>query len=256
MVTRVIYSYKILHKYWKEKNDLFFTLAKLSVALAKKHYTTVLYCDRGTESVFKKKGIEFDEVIFLPSLKEVNEDNYGLAKILAMQEQTQPYIIIDLDTLLFQPIYSNHTITFGYKEADPSKEWGMNYIREYYLDPYQNFKNKIDIKLDWTVFPNNSVVMVQNPYIVSNVFDKILNIVGKDYKQSTVQFYEQMLLYAYLKDLEVDIGFLYETPPVIEQEDPYELDKVLSKKFAHFDYYHRQPSCEPLIRELSKNFVS
>lgn len=256
MVKKVIYSYKILHKYWKEKNDLFFTLAKLSVNLAKKHYTTVLYCDKGTDYVFKSKGIEFDEVVYLPALKEVNEDNYGLAKILAMQEQTEPYMIIDLDTLLFEPIFSNHTVTYGYKEADPSKEWGVSYIKEYYLDPYQNFKDQVDVKLDWTTFPNNSLVMVQNPYIVTEIYNKILKIIGTEYKQSTVQLYEQMFLYAYLKDCGVDIGFLYDNPPVIEQEEDYEIQNVLSKKFAHFDYYHRQPSCGTLIKILQKKLVS
>lgn len=255
MVKRVIYSYKILDKYWKERNDAFYTLARLSVTLAKKHYHTVLYCDKATEAAFKRKGIEFDEIVYLTSLRQVNENNYGLAKILAMQEQTEPYIIIDLDTLLFEPIFSNHSITYGYKEADPSKEWGAKYIKEYYLDPYQNFKEDIEVELDWTTFPSNSLVMVQNPYIVADAYAKILKLIGKDYQRSTVQFYEQMLLYAYLKDEKVDIGFIYENPPVTEQQGLYKVNQALSQKFAHFDYYYRQPSCEILVRELTKIFV-
>lgn len=256
MVRKVIYSYKILDKYWKERNEAFFSLAKLSVTLAKRFYTTVLYCDKATEAEFKKRGIVFDEIVYLSSLRQVNENNYGLAKILAMQEQTEPYLIIDLDTLLFEPILSNHSITYGYKEADPSKEWGAKYIKQYYLDPYQNFKQDIKIDLDWTVFPSNSLVMVQNPYIVTDSYNKILELIGKDYLKSTVQFYEQMLLYAYLQHENVDVGFIYNNPPVVEQEDLYKVNQALSKKFAHFDYYYRQPSCEILVRELAKKFVS
>lgn len=255
MVKKAIYSYKNIKKYWKQPTDVFYNLAKFSVELTKRHYTTVLYCDKPTHKLFTSKGIEFDEVIYLDTLKQVNENNYGMSKILAMMEQTEPYIILDLDTLLFEPIETPHSITYGYKEGEPEKISGKEYINEYYLRPYTNLKNRIDIDLDWTTFPNNSLVVVKNPFIVREIYEKILKIVDGDYLMTTVQLYEQQLLYNYLKLYNVDIGFLYETQPVGEQTDLYDVNMALSKKFAHLDYYFRQPSCEILIRDLQKKLL-
>ena len=165
MITRAIYSYKLIENYWKGQSDEFFKLAALSVKLAKRHYRNVaFYTDRKTERKFKEYGIEFDEVIYLDSFKNVNEHTYGLSKIYAMMEQVEPYVILDFDTLLFENIQTPHTITYGYKEGEPENIGGTRYINRYYLQPYEELKDKIDIQLDWLTFPNNSFVAVKNPY--------------------------------------------------------------------------------------------
>lgn len=250
MITRAIYSYKILDDYWKGQSDTFYTLAKLSLKLAKRYYKTVLYCDRITDKKFRENGLIFDEVIILNSLREVNSKNYGLSKIYAMMEETEPYVILDLDTLIFEPINTTHTITYGYKEVEPEKISNKNYVNEYYLDSYNNFKDKIGFELDWLTFPNNSLVVVNNPFIVKEIYQKILKIIDGDYSKTTVQFYEQFLLYNYLKEYKVDVGFLYEFAPFSEFLDKYDVTNAIAKKFIHLDFYFRQPNSEKFIQEL------
>lgn len=250
MITRAIYSYTLLDDYWKGQSDVFFKLARLSVKLAKRHYKNVaFYTDRKTERKFKEHGIEFDEVVYLPEMKEVNEHSYGLAKIYAMMKQITPYVILDFDTLVFENVQTAHTITYGYKEGEPENIAGVQYINRYYLQPYEQLKDKIDIPLDWLTFPNNSFVAVKNTFLVKNIYEKILDIMKDDLAnpQNTVQFWEQCLLYNYLAHYKTDIGFLYEYAPFPEHASEYDLNLAMAKKIIHMDFYFRQPKSESLI---------
>lgn len=255
MITRAIYSYKLIENYWKGQSDEFFKLAALSVKLAKRHYRNVaFYTDRKTERKFKEYGIEFDEVIYLDSFKNVNEHTYGLSKIYAMMEQVEPYVILDFDTLLFENIQTSHTITYGYKEGEPENIGGTRYINRYYLQPYEELKDKIDIQLDWLIFPNNSFVAVKNPFLVKRIYEKILDIVKPhlDNPKNTVQFWEQCLLYNYLAYYKTDIGFLYEYAPFPEHTSEYDVNLALAKKMIHMDFYFRQPKSDKLVDEIEQ----
>lgn len=255
MITRAIYSYTILNDYWKGQSDDFFELAALSVKLAKRHYKNVaFYTDRKTEKKFKEYGIEFDEVIYLPEMKDVSEHTYGLAKIYAMMKQITPYVILDFDTLVFENIQTPHTITYGYKEGEPENIAGVKYINRYYLQPYEELKDKIDIPLDWLTFPNNSFVAVKNPFLVKNIYEKILNIMKNDMDNplNTVQFWEQCLLYNYLAYYKTDIGFLYEYAPFPEHSAEYDLNLALAKKMVHIDFYFRQSKSIELIKQIEE----
>lgn len=253
MIKKAVYSYKLIDDYWKGQSETFYKLARLSLKLAKRHYKTVLYCDRRTDRNFKENDLYFDEVVILNSLRDVNEHTYGLAKIYAMMEQNEPYIMLDLDTLIFEPIITPHTITYGYKEGEPENIAGTRYINNYYLNSYEEFKDRIDIQLDWLTFPNNSLVAVNNPFIVKKMYEKILKIMNGDWTKSSVQFYEQFLLYNYLHYYKTDIGFLYEYSPFAEQLESYDINNALAKKFVHLDFYFRQPKSHILIDEIEEH---
>jgi hypothetical protein len=259
MINRVVYGYTLINNYWKGQSDLFFKLARLSVKLAKMHYKDVVfYTDRKTERKFKEYDIEFDEVIYLPEMKNVNEHSYGLAKIYTMMAQTEPYIILDFDTLLFENIQTQNTITYGYKEGEPEIIAGKEYINKYYLESYKTMQSKIDIALDWLTFPNNSFVAVKNPLLVKNIYKKILQIMKDDLDKqtTTVQFYEQCLLYNYLAHYKTDIGFLYERAPFSEHSSEYDIDLAVSKKMIHMDFYFRQPHSEKLIDNINEQILN
>ena len=69
----------------------------------------------------------------------ITEHTYGLAKVFTMIEQKEPYIILDLDTVLFSKIDSNSQVTYGHKEINVStskpiqdKITDLNYLQTYY----------------------------------------------------------------------------------------------------------------------------
>lgn len=253
-----VYAYKYLNKYWKGHSDSFFDVARLSTKLSRRFYKTILYTDLQTQELFKSKNIEFDEVIIVDSFSEVTENSYGLAKILAMMKQNTPYVILDLDTLLFEPVNTTSTIAYGYNEIAPKTLVGVDYIHNHYIKYYDLFKDRLTVntyEIDWTVFPNNSLVVVNNPQLVTDIYKEILKIIDGRYTSTSVQYYEQKLLFDYLRDCKTKIKFFYDKPPIIEHElDNYTFREILSKKFLHFDFYFRHPSSKKVLNELQNFF--
>lgn len=245
MSKRAIYSYIFLNNFWKGHPDVFFDLAKLSVNLAKKHYDDViLYTNRDSEIIFQNHGITFDKIEYISDFDDITEYSYGLSKIKAMIDQTDPYVILDLDTLVFERINTTHTVSYGYTETKLKDVSDFNYINEYYITPYNNIHERIDVNLRWDTFPNNSFVDINNPIIVNRAYEKILDIIdGIDFttdNELTVQFYEQFLLFNLLNNWDVDVGFLYShnTFSSFDFNDG-DIDYLISKKFIHIDSYHK-----------------
>lgn len=253
-----IFSYKICDRFWKPRGDYFYKLALLSVEYAKKYYNTVLYSDKNTREVFTENGIIFDDYVTSETLlANVNEHNYGMAKLLAFQEQSSNYVALDLDTLIIAHINPSSTVTYGYKEIDltegtefTNKIAHVDYVKEYYWACHDFFKPRIpeiEKYLDWTTFPSNSLIYVQNPEVVKEVSKDILDRVGKDYRMLVVQYYEQFMLYSFLKHYKVDIDFIYNTVPNPEPGREHTYTTLASKKFLHLDSYYRNETIRGCI---------
>ena len=268
---KAIYCYKFMDKFWKPKDEYFWRLAKLSIDYSKQFHTTVLYSDKRTYDIFSSKGLVFDEwVDMTKQFNRITIHNYCMAKIESMIQQTSPYVVLDLDILLFEKIQPTHSITFGFKEVNTTsvdtlhaKTSHIEYVNEYYKKYYDIFRTNIidtPVNFDWCTFPNNSIVIVNNPKIVSEVYKHILNMLGDDiYKippTYTAQFYEQFLFYNYLRYYNVDIGFVYDkTPNPKFDKKEKDFNHLYSNKFLHLESYDKNKDMQSVIDYLSKKTI-
>lgn len=100
---------KIVHTYIPTKNGG--TLNRytaycmlLSTLLAKKHHEHVfLYTNKEIEKIVKKIGIPYN-VIDTEVLEGVEVKTFSVPKLMVYTKQTQPYLHIDLDSFIYQPI--------------------------------------------------------------------------------------------------------------------------------------------------------
>lgn len=249
---KAIFAYKILDHFWKPKDEYFWKIAKLAVKQASYFYPTVLYADKNTFEIFKKNGIVFNEFVDSTELfRDVTEHTYGLTKVLTMIQQTSAYIMLDLDTVVFSRVSTNGHIAFGHKEINvslqkpiSSKISDVEYLQEYYKDSYDLFSNTYSLKLehvDWVNYPSSSLLIVNSPLLVSEVYKKILAILGRELKEIppkyTVQFYEQFLFYNLLREYNINIEFLYDSPPGEFLTEDSRLIDVYSYRYLHLDRY-------------------
>ena len=272
---KAIYSYKILDRFWKKRTEDFFKLAKVSVEYSKKLYPTVLYTDNYSKSVFDKNGVIFDEYVVDDSLfKDVNEHTYGLSKFVIFENENNPYISLDLDTILFQKIYSDKSIVYGYKEIDfkesfydslklespndQQKQFHMDYTEKYYWKYFMLMDEEFSKRklLHYTdTYPSNSLIVVNNPSLMRECSLMVRELVNKSYRKFTVQFYEQYLLYALLRNYKASIGFLHKKTPIIDLKEEYRLPQLLRYKFLHLDTYDRSPEVMDLVNTLNDRLV-
>jgi hypothetical protein len=261
---KVIYSFKKLNTdHYKPIDNNFFKLAKLSVGLAKKYYTTEFYGDSDSFDLFKSKGIEFDKVNLLDSIKNYNGNITSYSKLMAMMEQTEPYICLDFDTLLFQKIENDSTFIFGYPEIGSLKLHNiltevnpqnyLEYIQTYYKRHLIKYKHKFPSYLNPSTneIPNFSLFVCNHPTLIKEILNDIFGRFEKDeLEEMGAMFIEQLLIYLYLIELEVDVKFLYNSNIV----DNIEILQILKHKFYHYIQYHKDNEFEEKIRVISDSY--
>lgn len=238
---KVIYSFKKFNHHYKPLDDTFYKVAATSVASASKFYKTKMYCDSQSAALFQEKNINFDEVVILSSIDNYNGKLYSIPKILAMIEESEPYIHLDLDALIFEKIYSPHTITYAYKEVElknNSKTDQIDYLNKYYVNPYNNFLKNIlsEMNPSWSTIPNHSFVMVKTPQLVKTIYETLLSKIPEDVLENiSPMLIEQFLLYQTLKDNKVDIGWVSEFPT-----ESITSTLMGSFKLFHFQFYYEK----------------
>jgi hypothetical protein len=268
-----LFAYKNLNWFWKPKDEYFWKLCKLSVDMASKYHKTFFYSDIETYQLFKSKNILFDEFIDCTELfSEINEHTYGMTKILTMINQTEPYVILDLDTILFSKIETTKQVCYGHYEINLEKNKpildtlnDVNYLKTYYDYPYsqyiQNSELNLELELvDWIKFASNSLLVVNSPKVISEIYKEIVTKFQKEFKvvppTYTVQFYEQFLLYNMLKKYDIDIEFLYDSPPGVDiNKENIDLKEIYSCKYIHLDRYNSDETTKKIIDMLSFNKI-
>lgn len=261
---KVIYSFKKLKtEHYKPLNTNFFKLAKLSVELAKKYYKVEFYGDSDSFKLFDERGIEFDKVILLDSILEYDGDITSMSKLLAMVEQSEPYMCLDFDTLLLQKIPETHSITYGYPEitkihlhnilTEESQDDYLKYIDKYYKNSLEKYKNKLPnfVNPSCSEIPNYSLFMVNHPTLIKEILNDIFTRFTKDeLEEMGAMFIEQLLIYLYLLELDIDINFLYKNNLMVDAD----LINTIKYKFIHYIRYHEDNKFEEKINMISKSY--
>lgn len=243
---KAIYGFTFVSNHYKPFNDDFIKLAKLSVKSAKKFYTTKIYCDSKSLKRFNENDITFDEVLLIDDFimghvdKDSNTNQYSISKIYAMMNETEPYLLLDFDVVLFEKLDSNHTITYGQPEllideylTTKQLEW----VNESYFSPFSSikkyFNDELDV-IDWITYPSFCVVMVKNPFFVSESYKKIFNKIPKDdIFKITPTLLEQFLLHQYVIKHKVDFGFFISN--IYYNDTVFDFMSLISQKFVHLN---------------------
>jgi hypothetical protein len=254
-----IYAFKEFPNHYKPLCDNFYELAKLSIISAKKYYKTVLYCDNETNQKFNDNGLFFDEVIILDKIENYDGRLYCTPKIFAMLEQDEPYVMLDFDSVIIEPITSNHSISYGYFEVDLINNCDDDIIEWYYhsyITPFrenlkQYFTKKEMLLFDWNRVPNFSLMLINNPHIIKHIFNSIINRIPLEVmERCTPTLVEQFLCFQFLTILSIDNG------PLINQMYGWDLDNVehieqnfLFKKYTHVNI--NDPNISEILTLLS-----
>lgn len=261
---KVIYSFKqFKQEHYKPFDDTFFKLAKLSVELSKKYYKTEFYCDKDSQILFEANGVFFDKVVISDNIESYKGSLTSMAKVYAMMEQTEPYIIVDFDTLILQELPEVHSIGFGYPETvhlhlntlleDDRPDAYLDYLEKYYKNPLRNHKDKFPswFRVDPNTSPNNCLVMVRHPFLVKAIYEEILSkFTDEETDKTGPMFIEQFLLFHYLKNHGVDLGYFahgYVNPSEINYS-------LVSHRFLHFMDYHKDVLINEKINYISKMY--
>lgn len=239
-----IYSFKEFPEHNKPINNNFYDLAKISIKSAKKYYNTVLYCDMEVYNKFTENGLIFDKVVILDEITNYQGRLYCYPKICAMMQQTEPYIMLDFDSVILEKIETTHTITYGYYEVDLNKHinsHGLMWAVYHHLELFEKIKHLFPlnetINYDWTTYPNFSVLVVKNPFIISHIYKTILNTIpSEELEKLTPTFVEQFMCYQYVKMYGVDYGVLVDN--MFEHDyniycDDFKIERFISKKYQH-----------------------
>lgn len=181
---QVIYTYKKLD-HFKPINHEFLQICELSVKSAKKFYKTTLYCDDLGKDVLS--SIPFDDVIVLDSLNDYNGMWYTVPKMITMSSQSEPFIHIDLDVLIFNKFDTECDIAIGFPEVNENysdDEFILNSYKKPIVDIFKFNLNQF--KFD--TIPNTSIVVGKNPYAIKKIYSKILNDNSDIVNLTEVQF--------------------------------------------------------------------
>jgi hypothetical protein len=239
-----IFAFKIIDNHYKPINDDFIRLAKLSVKSAKKFYKTKIYCDVNSHNFFTENGILFDEVVIINEFIDDYPGQYSIPKIYAMIKETEPYILMDLDVVLFEKLESTRTITYGYPEVNLNNKhvnmYNVAWAQDAYVKPFINnvqkyYSDQELFTMNWSIYPCFCVVIVKNPMIMSTIFKTIFELIDKeDINVITPTLLEQFLSHQYILKYGIDFGFISEYP-TDDVYNPNGFDKLkfISNKFVH-----------------------
>ena len=215
---KAIYSFKKLVKGHKPLDETFFKVAASSVNSVSKFYDTVLYTDKYGSEIFKSKNIHFDKIIIDDDIEKYDGELECMPRILTMVKQNEPYIHMDFTVLIFEKIWSPHTLTYSYWDlnlSNNSKTDQLESMLYHYYNPYITtlkdvFENELEPK--WNQVPNQAFFMVKNTKVVKQIYEIILEKLPtkKVNNPIYVNLIEQFLFFQYVKKYRVDFGFVNE----------------------------------------------
>lgn len=256
---KVIYTCKTMEKIPLVRFPLFLEVSKLSLDMANKFYRTELYCDNESKDFFVEHEYPFDEIIVLPELEEFSGEIFSIPKLITYTHQNEPYIHLDLDTILLDKIEFSDSVMFGFFDGDYR---GLNdfeykpFIKEDYVDMFENnlkthFKPEQYLTWGWEVFPNSCLFGVNDFGGVSESYSNILRdfkmlLLSEDPGAKLATFLEQFMIINQLDKKGIDYSCLTPQNSFFALEPSFELtddvmEEILSKKFIHLHHFHRHP---------------
>lgn len=210
-MNKVIFPFKVF-PYWDPphiKDPSFWELAEISVVQANKFYETVLVCDEYTKEYFGEK-LPFSKVEICNEIGEYKGKSIAIPKILAMISQKEPYIMLDMDSILFQQLPEYPNIAFGFAEVNFTKPFIPIEVLNYAMANYGQ-KHELDLVKEnvpkgmgfrYNKIPNCSLVYVPHPEILKEIYTQILEDHKDSIEKVSPMMIEQFLIIQYLYHLD------------------------------------------------------
>jgi hypothetical protein len=254
-----IYSFKKFDGHYKPINDDFLRLAKLSVKSAKKYYKTRFYSDQESFDFFTENGIIFDEFVLMGDFVNNFPSQVTISKIYAMMKETEPYIMLDFDVVLFEKLESKNTITYGHPEVEITYDYvgldSLMYTYDYYLKPFNDhirkyFNDDEILKMDWIRYPSFCVMMVKTPLLIRNIYKNIFNKISiEDIEIIPPMLLEQFLCHQEIVKNKTDFGFLSNNHYINGDEVIFNEMDMISKKYVHLNINNKKIKDEIIYLE-------
>jgi len=257
---RIIYTWKTTDiNHFKGFTERGIEVMKLSVQSANKFYKTELFCDSEGARLMKINEIPFKKITVVDWLDNFKIQNWGLAKLKTMEQQTTPYIHIDLDVVVLEKFKkTNYDITWGYYEVDLSRfpegvSSKLEYSSlDYHLNNYVNNAKKYEPSklndFDFGRVTNNSVMIVNNPYPIKDIIQELFDMTSKyniEFNTTKNMFMEQFLFYQlvsskghiskniYTKELYSNLNIK------TYREDNNFFNQFLQRAYFHWDSFNK-----------------
>ncbi len=212
---KAIFTFKKIDGHYKPRDERFVQMAKLSVLSVSRFYKTKLYTDTYGKYFFESRGIKFDEVEILESIDKYKGTLEVMPKIYTLLEQTEPYVHINLETIIFEKIYSPHTITCSYWDLDLNNNPKLDQFESmmyHYQAPWRKYADDLFEELEpkFCRVPNTSFLMVKNPKAITEIYKTILSKFEPHTLDvcDTPQLFENFLPYQFILKNKIDFGFV------------------------------------------------
>lgn len=145
---------KIIHTFYPIEDNLTYDMEKI-LLYSKKSVNSVLnfydevilYTTKEFQKLVIGYGIPYTEInTELFTEYDVKITNYSIPKLIVYSSQTEPYIHIDFDVLMFRKIENDNDIFFGYMDYDFNNETDdqlSEFMTSYYVDDYKLISKKL-----------------------------------------------------------------------------------------------------------------
>lgn len=254
---------KIIHTYLPTENGtsidkLYIYTITLSVLLAKKHYDhVVLYTNEEFADIVRGIGLPYDE-INTSILEGLEYKTFSIPKMLVYQVQEEPFIHIDLDTLLFkkydftdiESIYCSFPENFEQISLKDKNDFYYTYIQPT-LRIKQNLPEEFIKHISFKDVPNMSVLAVTDTNLMKNAVTYCLKIYEENRGYFDSNFYhacviEQLFIPAALRMFKKQkndgrdflINFIHKKPQsIIFENDNFDFPFNITQEngWVHFN---------------------
>jgi hypothetical protein len=185
----------------------------LSLLLAKEHYDVVkLYTTNQISEIVKKIGLPYDEIITEP-FTDLKSNTFSVPKLITYSLQNEPFLHIDLDTLLYDKVdipknfnIVYHSPSFYFKR--PTSHDEMRLLYDVYLKGFfeieNNLSDEFKKQIDFTSIPGMDIFGGTDYETISEASKLCLNIYKENREHFDSNYYyacviEQLFIPAAIK---------------------------------------------------------
>lgn len=229
--------------------------------------SVTLYSSKELITKFKEIGLPVDEYKKL----NINSDKYKLpflAKLLTYSDQTEPFIHLDLDSVIFNKLPSieyNDVVKFAHRDIKPG--WGFDNLegiyKAYFNPTFELSKavgSEVFFNLRLSDIPNMGIVQVSNPEVFKIATDKALEMYWNNHKFFDEDWargclLEQGLVHKFIMDIDPNYhSRVYRSKHFIFPEHIFLFIDELNSSYTVREWYTDENLVFNSLKDLVSNY--